>query len=113
MAFQVIALAWVAIAILVVKFLNRTDIAKVKGLPEIPGVPLFGNLLQLGSEHAKQAAAWAKTYGPVFQVRLGNKVSLSIISPNKRPLTNMPRSESSLQIPMTLSSTSGSRISRH
>lgn len=57
-----------------VRYFNRTDVSKIKNLPEIPGVPLFGNLLQLGSEHARIAGEWVKQYGPVFQVRLGNKV---------------------------------------
>lgn len=46
---------------------------KIKNLPEVPGVPIFGNLLQLGEHHAKVAAKWAKKFGPVFQVRLGNR----------------------------------------
>jgi hypothetical protein len=48
--------------------------AKIKNLPEVPGVPIFGNLLQLGEHHAKVAGSWVKRYGPVFQVRLGNRV---------------------------------------
>lgn len=28
----------------VYKLLNRTDIPKIKGLPELPGVPIFGSL---------------------------------------------------------------------
>ncbi|KAG9768041.1 putative cytochrome P450, partial [Aureobasidium melanogenum] len=57
-----------------IKYLNSTDQPKIKGLPEIPGVPLFGNLLQLGQDHARVTAKWAKEYGwPVFQTRLGNR----------------------------------------
>lgn len=57
-----------------IRFLNSTDQPKIKGLPEIPGVPLFGNLLQLGSDHARVTGAWAKKYNwPVFQTRLGNR----------------------------------------
>jgi phenylacetate 2-hydroxylase len=57
-----------------IKFLNRTDTPKIKNLPEIPGVPLFGNLIQLGQDHARVSAKWAKQYGwPVFQTRLGNR----------------------------------------
>ncbi|RDW71863.1 hypothetical protein BP5796_07897 [Coleophoma crateriformis] len=73
MSFQTIGIAILAIAALLYKYLNRTDMPKIKNLPEIPGVPLFGNLLQFGSEHAKVAGALAKKYGPVFQVRLGNR----------------------------------------
>lgn len=59
------------------KLLDRTDVPKIKNLPSIPGVPIFGNLLQLGEEHAKNAAGWVKKFGPVFQVRLGNRVIYS------------------------------------
>lgn len=57
-----------------IRFLNSTDKPKIKNLPEIPGVPLFGNLLQLGQDHARVTAKWAKEYHwPVFQTRLGNR----------------------------------------
>ena len=74
MAYQTIGVAIIAVLFFAIRYLNRTDVPKIKNLPEIPGVPIFGNLLQLGDEHAKNAAAWVKQYGPVFQVRLGNKV---------------------------------------
>ncbi|KAL1953678.1 hypothetical protein VTO42DRAFT_2389 [Malbranchea cinnamomea] len=73
MGLQTAAVAAVTVAYFLIKYLNKTDIPKIKNLPEIPGIPLFGNLIQLGEEHAKKAAEWAKTYGDVFQVRLGNK----------------------------------------
>jgi phenylacetate 2-hydroxylase len=69
-----VVFAILAICYTIFKYLNSCDIAKIKGLPEVPGVPLFGNLLQLGDQHAKVAGSWVKKYGPVFQVRLGNKV---------------------------------------
>lgn len=63
-----------SIVFVLVKLANRTDQPKIKGLPEIPGVPIFGNLLQLGSDHARVTAKFAKQYGwPVFQTRLGNR----------------------------------------
>ena len=80
MSLQTIALAAVAVAYFIIRYLNRTDIPKIKGLPEITGVPLFGNLLQLGNQHATVAGKWAKKFGPVFQVRMGNKVSFDILS---------------------------------
>ena len=58
------------------KLLTATDVPRIKNLPEIPGVPVLGNLLQLGTEHARVAGAWARKYGPVFQARLGNRVSI-------------------------------------
>lgn len=77
MAVQTLAIAVVAVVYFIIRYLNRTDVPKIKGLPEIPGVPLFGNLLQLGDQHAQVTAKWAKKYGPVFQVRMGNKVGVS------------------------------------
>lgn len=63
-----------AIVFALVKLANKTDQPKIKGLPEIPGVPIFGNLLQLGQDHARVAGSWAKKYNwPVFQTRLGNR----------------------------------------
>lgn len=65
----------IAVLYFVYQFFQRTDTPKIKNLPEIPGVPLFGNLLQLGTSHAKVTREWVKKYGPVFQTRLGNRVS--------------------------------------
>ncbi|KAF2199014.1 cytochrome P450 phenylacetate hydroxylase-like protein [Delitschia confertaspora ATCC 74209] len=73
MGLPVVALSAVTIIYLVIRFLNGTDTPKIKGIPEIPGLPLFGSLLELGSNHAVVAQKWAKRYGPVFQVRMGNK----------------------------------------
>lgn len=53
---------------------SRTDIPKIKNLPELPGVPFFGSLFLLGKHHARNCARLAKRYGDVFQVRLGNRV---------------------------------------
>jgi phenylacetate 2-hydroxylase len=75
MSYQLIGVAAVAALILIVKLTDSTDIPKIKNLPAIPGVPIFGNLLSLGTDHARVAAKWAEKYGPVFQTRLGNKVS--------------------------------------
>lgn len=58
-----------------IKYGNRTDIPKIKGLPELPGVPFFGSLVMLGKHHSRNCARLAKQYGDVFQVRLGNRVS--------------------------------------
>jgi phenylacetate 2-hydroxylase len=84
MTASTVAFAVLVLAYFIVRWLNRTDMPKIKGLPEIPGVPIFGNLLQLGEHHAKVAGSWAKKYGPVFQVRLGNRVcdAEAIIKPN-------------------------------
>lgn len=67
--------ALAAVGLLVLRWYTyRTDTPNIKGLPEIPGWPLFGSLVQLGDTHAKIFGDWAKGYGAVFQVRLGAKV---------------------------------------
>lgn len=74
MSYQLLCLAVAAAVYGLIKLLNATDVPRIKGLPEIPGIPLLGNLLQLGVDHARVAQRWARTYGPVFQTRLGNRV---------------------------------------
>lgn len=74
MSYQVLGVALIAVVYFVVRLVSATDTAKIKGIPEIPGVPIFGNLLQLGVDHARVAQKWAAQYGPVFQTRLGTKV---------------------------------------
>ena len=76
MTYQLIGVAAVAAIIFLVKLSESTDIPKIKNLPAIPGVPIFGNLFQLGTDHARVAGKWAKKYGPVFQTRLGTKVKI-------------------------------------
>lgn len=74
MAIQTLAIAVITVFYFIIRYFNRTDIPKIKGIPEIPGIPIFGNLLQLGDQHATVTGKWAKEFGPVFQVRMGNKV---------------------------------------
>lgn len=62
-----------AVIFAAIQIMDRTDVPKIKGLPQIPGYPIFGNLAQLGENHAKKAQEWSKKYGPVFQVRMGNR----------------------------------------
>ena len=66
-----------ALGTLIYTLLNRTDIPKIKDLPELPGVPVFGSLFLLGRYHARNCAKLAQQYGPVFQVRLGSRVRSS------------------------------------
>lgn len=80
MTSPVLIAAALVVTYLVYRVLYSTDTPKIKGIPEIPGLPLFGSLLELGEHHAKVAQGWAKKYGPVFQVRMGNRVSnLSLV----------------------------------
>jgi phenylacetate 2-hydroxylase len=111
MSFLTTSTAVIAVVFFLIRYLNRTDTPKIKNLPEIPGIPLFGNLLQFGSSHAKVAGELAKKYGPVFQVRLGNRVFLSQKTCPGQQL--MENSESSLPTPSTPFVIFGSRISQH
>jgi phenylacetate 2-hydroxylase len=54
MELQAICLVGLTVGFFLIKYFNRTDIPKIKNIPEIPGIPLFGNLIQLGGEHAKK-----------------------------------------------------------
>ncbi|KAL1813108.1 hypothetical protein ACET3Z_023173 [Daucus carota] len=46
---------------------------KLPPLPEVPGLPLIGNLLQLKEKKPhKTFAKWAQTYGPVYSIRTGS-----------------------------------------
>ncbi|KAI7159753.1 Phenylacetate [Hortaea werneckii] len=56
-----------------IRVLDSTDVPEIKNLPKIPGLPILGNLHQLGQYHARVAQEWSKKYGPVFQVRMGNR----------------------------------------
>lgn len=69
----VIGLALLSALYVIYQYVYKTDTPKIKGLPEIPGWPLFGSLFELGEYHAKVAQKWSEKYGPVFQVRLGNR----------------------------------------
>ncbi|PFH59211.1 hypothetical protein XA68_12670 [Ophiocordyceps unilateralis] len=55
------------------RFLYATDVPKIKGLPEAPGLPLLGSLVHLGTDHARVTQRWGRRYGPVVQARLGNR----------------------------------------
>ncbi|KAK3203607.1 hypothetical protein GRF29_106g69990 [Pseudopithomyces chartarum] len=73
MTLPVVVAAAAVLLYLAYRFLYGTDTPHIKGLPEVPGLPLFGSLFELGTNHAKVAQGWAEKYGPVFQVRLGNR----------------------------------------
>lgn len=68
-----VALALAVAVYLVVRLLVATDVTRIRGLPKVPGVPVLGNLAQLGTDHARVAQVWAAKYGPVFQARLGSR----------------------------------------
>ena len=69
----ILAIAIVLLGVIVYKVAFGTEQPKIRGIPEVPGVPIFGNLIQLGEFHALKCKEWSLKYGPVFQIRLGNK----------------------------------------
>ncbi|KAF7321109.1 Cytochrome P450 phenylacetate [Mycena chlorophos] len=47
-------------------------------LPGPPGLPLFGNLLQMRTGHAQSLAKWAQQYGGMFRLALGEREAVII-----------------------------------
>lgn len=46
--------------------------ARIPGFKGPRGLPLIGNLAQIRENAAEQYRIWSKTYGPVYQIQLGN-----------------------------------------
>ncbi|KAI9370948.1 3-hydroxyphenylacetate 6-hydroxylase [Aspergillus egyptiacus] len=46
--------------------------ARIPGFKGPCGLPLIGNLAQIRKNAAEQYRIWSKTYGPVYQIQLGN-----------------------------------------
>ncbi|CAL8126614.1 unnamed protein product [Orchesella dallaii] len=69
--------------------------SKPKGYKEIPGpigLPVFGNVLQLGTKMHLQFGRWADKYGEIFQIHLGNRRTVVVSDPRmvKEIFTNDP-----------------------
>lgn len=75
------AIALVTILIFLLNELYRWFI-RVKGIPGPRGIPIVGNLHQIGKKviPPEQYRLWSLKYGPVFQIQLGNKPILVINS---------------------------------
>lgn len=70
---QTLALAFFMVPILYV-FVNEIvrRQARVVGLHGPRGLPLVGNLWQIRKNAAEKYRQWARTYGAVYQIQLGN-----------------------------------------
>jgi cytochrome P450 len=56
---------------------------RISPLPPGPrGIPLAGNLLSLNPDLHSYFAGLAQIYGPIFKLRLGNKVGIVVTSPS-------------------------------
>jgi 3-hydroxyphenylacetate 6-hydroxylase len=75
------AIALFVILIFLLNELYRWSI-RVKGIPGPRGLPIVGNLHQIGKKFIppEQYRLWSLKYGPVFQIQLGNKPILVINS---------------------------------
>ncbi|KJZ74345.1 hypothetical protein HIM_06351 [Hirsutella minnesotensis 3608] len=70
---HLLAAVTVVVVFFVARSLLATDIPKIKGLPEVPGLPILGSLWEFGTDHARVAQKWVRKCGPVFQTRFGNR----------------------------------------
>jgi 3-hydroxyphenylacetate 6-hydroxylase len=66
-----IALVAVPIAYVVANEFIRSN-ARIKNMGGPRGLPLIGNLWDIRTNAAEQYRAWAKKFGSVYQVQLGN-----------------------------------------
>jgi len=63
--------------------LSRAVPKRIADLNGPPGWPLLGNLLQLElSQIHQQLEGWAKTYGPVYRLRIGPRDALVVARPD-------------------------------
>lgn len=70
---QSLAVAAIVVPILYViinEFLRSS--ARVNGITGPIGLPLIGNLAQIRKNASEQYRLWSKTFGPVYQIQLGN-----------------------------------------
>jgi phenylacetate 2-hydroxylase len=73
------------LALLALLFFDSTDVPRIKNLPAVPAIPILGNLVQLGTEQPRRLAELSRKYGPVFQIRLGNRVRHLSFATSKTP----------------------------
>ena len=67
----VIAFVILAISYLVNNEFVRSN-ARLSGIKGPPGLPLIGNIYDIRVNAAERYRTWAKTYGDVYQIQLGN-----------------------------------------
>ncbi|KAK2969390.1 hypothetical protein RJ640_020333 [Escallonia rubra] len=60
---------------------HRSKPTTPQTLPEVPGLPVIGNLLQLKEKKPhKTFTQWAKTYGPIYSIRTGANIIIVLNS---------------------------------
>jgi len=72
---------------------------RIPGFDGPPGLPMIGNIHQIRVNAAEQYRLWSKTYGPVYQIMLGNvpiivvngsKAAREIFGANSQALASRP-----------------------
>ncbi|KAM0019208.1 putative ent-kaurene monooxygenase [Helianthus debilis subsp. tardiflorus] len=77
-----IALA-VAISFWFLRSYTRGESNRLPRVPEVPGLPLLGNLLQLKEKKPYMTfTRWAETYGPIYSIKTG-ATSMVVVSSNE------------------------------
>ncbi|KAL4981620.1 3-hydroxyphenylacetate 6-hydroxylase [Aspergillus falconensis] len=66
----IVAFAVPILYIIINEFVRAS--ARIPGFKGPRGLPLIGNLAQIRENAAEQYRLWSKTYGPVYQIQLGN-----------------------------------------
>jgi 3-hydroxyphenylacetate 6-hydroxylase len=68
--FATVAFAVPVLYIIINEFIRAS--VRIPGFKGPRGLPLIGNLAQIRKNAAEQYRIWSKTYGPVYQIQLGN-----------------------------------------
>lgn len=66
----VVAIVVPVLYVIINEFIRSS--ARVKGIKGPGGLPLIGNLAQIRKNASEQYRLWSKTFGPVYQIQLGN-----------------------------------------
>lgn len=91
------------LSLLALTYILATEIYRarvsISAYPGPPGLPVIGNIHQIRTNAAEQYRQWAKTYGPVYQIFLGNcpvivvnsaKSAREIFGANSQALASRP-----------------------
>ncbi|KAG5542220.1 hypothetical protein RHGRI_021927 [Rhododendron griersonianum] len=85
---------------------HRRRRSPLPAVPEVPGLPVIGNALQLREKKPHMTfVKWVKTYGPIFSIRVGSK-SIVVLNNNdvaKEAMVTRFSSISTRKLPKALS----------
>ncbi|KAL3459969.1 cytochrome P450 [Aspergillus heterothallicus] len=69
-SFAIVAFTIPILYVIINEFVRAS--VRISGFKGPCGLPLIGNLAQIRKNAAEQYRIWSKTYGPVYQIQLGN-----------------------------------------